>query len=108
MTSSHKTVTAVLGIDVFVAAHFSDKLPEEVDSLKLSGRFSRGTQITDSSSKTMLDVGWLSARYLFESKKPDSSEIDASVANLILEIGKNFRWTSVVKLVELDGQKAFS
>jgi hypothetical protein len=108
MNPSQKKITAVLGVDIFVAAHFSNELPYEAGGLKLSGTYSRGTLITETSSKTMLDVGWLSARYLFETKKPDSAEIDLSVTKLISEIGKKYRWTSLIKLVELDGTKAFS
>jgi hypothetical protein len=97
------------GVDIFVEASFDAKFPSQVGPLKLLHRASRGTKLTGHAlEKTILDVGWLSVRYVFESPISMTAPSDAAIGQLIEEIGANFNWSSVIKLYSHEGKPLYS
>ena len=105
---TQKQITKVLGIDLFVEAPFSAQLPKQVGTLQLKHVASRGTTLSGTEAdKAMLDVGWLCARYVFTGGSTDA-EVNSQILSLIENIGKSYRWSSAIKLYEIDGKPAFT
>lgn len=104
-----KQISRIAGVDLFVAACFGDELPKTVGAFSLKNVTSRGTTVSAKDSGNILDVGWVCARYLLPA---DSSlagtALDHEVTKLLGEVGKAREWSSLVKLYEMDGAKAFS
>lgn len=103
-----KTITATTGVDVFVSARLGDALPANVGAFTLKSVSSRGTVTSAKSAGEILDVGWVCARYLARDKGLAREAFDAELAKLLAEIGRGRDWSSVVKLYEVDGEKAYS
>ncbi|MEN9826507.1 MAG: hypothetical protein RI953_2252 [Pseudomonadota bacterium] len=99
----------ISGIDIFVEAPFECDLPKQVGSLTLSHISSRGTKLKGAAlEKTILDVGWLCARYTFEKPVNNSTEADSAICNLVQKVGSTFKWSSIIKLYSQDGKPLFS
>lgn len=99
------TQRKTIGIDLFLEAKHGDPIPERVGAFQLKARLSRGNAIEAQPIQKTLDVGWLTARYLFDGKgEPDAAQI----AELVAGVGAIFPWTSLIKLQEIDGKKAFT
>jgi hypothetical protein len=97
------------GIDIFVEAPFAAQLPKQVGALKLEHVASRGTKLKGSElEKRILDVHWLCARYVFESNRPLNAETEASILQVIQNVGSQCKWSSVIKLYTLDGKPQYS
>lgn len=94
------------GIDVFVEAPLAAKLPGEIGTLTLKHVASRGLKLSPDSSATVLDIGWVCARYVFA--KPTAGSGDTEIADLLVKLGRDYRWTSVVKLFDIDGKPSYS
>ncbi|MCA2959572.1 MAG: hypothetical protein IOD12_04920 [Silvanigrellales bacterium] len=104
-----KKISRVAGIDLFVAARFDDELPKTVGAFSLKNVTSRGTSVTAKDTGAILDVGWVCARYLLAAdKNMTGGALDTEITKLISEVGKGREWSSLVKLYEIDGTKAFS
>ena len=104
----NKNITAVAGIDLFVQARFGEELPKQVGAFALKTITSRGTAVTAKDIGAILDVGWVCARYLIDDKALRGAALDAQIAGLVAEVGKDREWSSLVKLYEIDGTKAYS
>jgi hypothetical protein len=104
---SQKAV-AVAGVDLFVEAHFGVDLPLRVGAFALKNISSRGTTVTAKDAGAILDVGWVCARYLLSDKSITGRALDAEVGRLLAEVGKEHTWSSLVKLYEFDGTKAYT
>ncbi|MFZ9520406.1 MAG: hypothetical protein ACO3A4_08005 [Silvanigrellaceae bacterium] len=99
----------ISGIDIFVEAPFDCNLPKQVGSLNLVHISSRGTKLKGAAlEKTILDVGWLCARYTFENPLNNNADVDAAICNLVQKIGATFKWSSIIKLYSQDGKPLFS
>ncbi|NBO37212.1 hypothetical protein EBU99_01370 [bacterium] len=97
------------GIDLFIEAPFAATLPKQVGSLTLDFTASRGTKLKGSDlEKRILDVNWLCARYVFDAARPLNAETESQILKLIGEVGKNFKWSSVIKLFIVDGKPQYS
>ncbi len=108
MTNTNDT-RLISGIDIFVEAPFNAGLPAQIGNLKLSHVASRGTKLKGAElEKTILDVGWLCARYLFETPVKHSSEIDAAICQAVQKIGAQYKWSSLIKLYSQDGKPMYS
>ena len=103
MSNSNVTLA---GVDVFVEAPLNVQLPPSIGSLNLKHVASRGLKLTPSASSSVLDVGWLCARYVFA--KPVTGSGDNEIAELLIALGKDYRWTSAVKLFDVDGKPTYS
>ncbi len=101
-----QNITKVLGVDIFLEAPLSVKLPPQIGAFKLKHVASRGTALGGPSVAEILDVGWVCARYLFE--KPDNNSNDAEITTLMTTLGKDYRWSSILKLYEINGSPAFT
>ena len=105
---SQKQITKVLGVDLFVEALFGAQLPKQVGTLTLKHLASRGTALSGTDAdKGILDVGWLCARYVIAGGATDA-EASAQILTLIENVGKTLRWSSAIKLYEIDGKPAFT
>ena len=99
----------ISGIDIFVEAPFGGELPAQAGVLKLAHVSSRGTKLKGAAlEKTILDVGWLCARYLFEKPLNHGNETDAAICLAIQKIGSQFKWSSLIKLYSDDGKPLYS
>lgn len=103
MTTNNFTLR---GVDIFVETKLGAKLPESVGSLKLLHIASRGLKIDPSAETTMLDVGWVCARYSFASAIVGNG--DNEISALISAIGSKYNWTSLVKLFDDAGKPAYT
>jgi hypothetical protein len=108
MTNTNDT-RLISGIDIFVEAPFNAGLPAQIGSLKLSHISSRGTKLKGADlEKTILDVGWLCARYVFEKPLNHSSDTDAAICQVVQKIGAQYKWSSLIKLYSQDDKPLFS
>ncbi|MEY4065277.1 MAG: hypothetical protein RIR26_1485 [Pseudomonadota bacterium] len=99
----------IAGVDIFIEAPFQAKLPTDIGGLKLAHVASRGTKLKGNElEKRILDVGWLCARYLFDTPHPANSETDAAILRAMETIGASYAWSSAIKLYHLDGHPQFS
>lgn len=99
----------ISGVDIFVEAPFNPGLPAQIGSLKLAHVASRGTKLKGAElEKTILDVGWLCARYLFDKPVQATSDADQAICQLIQKIGGQYKWSSLIKLYSQDGKPLFS
>lgn len=94
--------TKFVGVDVFVEAKLNAELPKSISKFSLKSVSSRGLKISGTDA-SILDVGWLCARY-----SCDTSGGEDAVADLLTALSQNYRWTSVVKLFEIDGKPAYT
>jgi hypothetical protein len=99
MMSSNLTI----GIDVFVNGKLTDSFPSEVKGFVLDGVFSRGTKVTPQTQAQILDVGWLTLRYL--ASEPVT---DQQIFSLLQDLPKGLKWTGLQKLHVMDEIKSFS
>lgn len=107
--SSTNDKRLINGVDIFVEASFSESLPQTVGNLRLAHVASRGTKLKgDPLEKNILDVGWLCARYLFDTPAQQASSCDNAICQLIEKISAKHVWSSVVKLYSLDGKALYS
>lgn len=99
----------ISGVDIFVEAPFNAKLPQQVGGLKLTHIASRGTKLKGAElEKTILDVGWLCARYSFDGPVKGGGESDQAICQLIQQIGSSYKWSSLIKLYTENGKPLFS
>ena len=98
----------ILGIDIFVEAPLSTEFPCLVAGMRNSLCTSRGAPINAETAKEVLDIGWVCVRYVFEAAAEESAETNAQIAEVTKIIGEQFRWSSIIKLYEIDGQPMFS
>lgn len=99
----------ISGVDIFVEAPFSAKLPQQVAGLKLTHVASRGTKLKGAElEKTILDVGWLCARYCFDAPVKNGGETDQAICQLIQNLGATYKWSSLIKLYSENGKPLFS
>ena len=96
----------IAGVDIFLEAPLTVKLPQTIGALTLKKISSRGTDITTSSDTTILDVNWICARYLFS--QPSSENCDEGIAQLIKKLGESYPWSSLIKLYEFDGVSSYT
>lgn len=105
---TQKQITKILGIDLFVEAPFAAQLPKQVGTLTLMHVASRGTVLSGTDSdRAILDVGWLCARYVIAGGATEA-EANTQILTLIEAVGKTYRWSSAIKLYEVDGKPAFT
>lgn len=93
------------GVDIFIEANLKASLPDKVGNLTLKHIASRGLKLTPNTDISILDVGWLCARYTFPNPQ---EECDSEINELIITIGKSHRWTSLVKLFDDNGAPAYT
>lgn len=106
-TTTDKRLLA--GIDIFIEAPFAASLPKQIGSLKLEHVSSRGTKLKGNElEKRILDVHWLCARYVFPESRPLGHETEASILQVIQDVGSQYKWSSVIKLYTLDGKPQYS
>ncbi|MEY3902620.1 MAG: hypothetical protein RL189_1926 [Pseudomonadota bacterium] len=99
----------ISGVDIFVEAPFSAGLPAQIGTLKLAHISSRGTKLKGSElEKTILDVGWLCARYVFDAPVKHGTEADAAICQVVQKVGSQYKWSSLIKLYSQDGKPQFS
>jgi len=103
-----KRISGTSGVDIFVAAKLGEALPATVGLFTLKSVSSRGTVTSATSAGEILDVGWVCARYLLNDKALGSEVFNAEVSRLIGELGKGREWSSIIKLYDVDGDKAYS
>lgn len=95
----------ITGVDVFVEAPLNARMPEQVGNFTLNHVSSRGLKLTSGAEASVLDVGWLCARYTVQK---DAATNDGEIADLLSHIGKTYKWTSVMKLFEDNGKAAYT
>lgn len=99
----------ISGVDIFVEAPFTAGLPAQIGNLKLAHISSRGTKLKGAElEKTILDVGWLCARYVFDAPVKHGAEADAAICQVVQKVGSQYKWSSLIKLYSQDGKPQFS
>lgn len=98
--------TTFVGVDVFVEAPLHTEFPKDLAGLSFKHAASRGLKLSGGNSASVLDVGWLCVRYSFV--KPISGNGDKEIAEFLLALGQKYKWTSLVKLFDIDGKPAYS
>jgi hypothetical protein len=108
MTKNHDS-RLISGIDIFVEAPFNAGLPAQIGNLKLSHISSRGTKLKGAElEKTILDVGWLCARYLFDKPVSHGNDTDSAICQVVQKIGSQYKWSSLIKLYSQDDKPLYS